>query len=291
MKKFIFDTDWWTDCDDCAALQILCSKHNKGEIELYGVVINAHTEYSVRSVDAFLNENGIKNLPIGIDEKADDFAGKPKYQEILAAYSDRIDYLDGVECYRRLLSSAEQKVDIIAVGFLNVIDELLKSKGDGYSPLNGYELVRDKVGKIWIMGGKWDEDGGCEHNFCNNTRSRIASSYVLENCPVPLVMSGWENGNDIISGRNLDRNSLIFKAFDAIGHGSGRSSWDPMVTLLAVSGDVEGEGYKEIFGKGSVEIETGKNHFTPDEKGKDCYVVMTKPSDFYADRIDEIISK
>lgn len=291
MKKFIFDTDWWTDCDDCAALQLLCKKHNAGEIELYGVIINAYTEYSVRSVDSLLLENGIKNLPIGIDEKADDFNGTPKYQRVTAVGSDRQDYEDGVKCYRRLLSEAEDKVDIIAVGFLNVIDELLKSKGDEYSDLDGLELVRDKVGKIWIMGGKWDEDGGLEHNFCNNDRSRRASAFVLDSCPVPLVLSGWENGNDIISGRFLDKNSVAYKAFETIGHPKGRSSWDPMVTLLAVLGNAEKAGYKEVFGKASVEAETGKNHFIPDESGKDCYVVMTKGSDWYADGIDEIISK
>ena len=55
MKKIIFGTDWWTDCDDAVALRMLARAHNAGEIDLCGIVINACMEDSVRSADAFLN--------------------------------------------------------------------------------------------------------------------------------------------------------------------------------------------------------------------------------------------
>ena len=34
MRKFILDTDWWTDCDDAVAIRLLCNAHIKKEIEL-----------------------------------------------------------------------------------------------------------------------------------------------------------------------------------------------------------------------------------------------------------------
>ena len=55
MREFIFGTDWWTDCDDLAAMRILLRAHKKGEIKLLGVGINACMDKSVASLDAFLH--------------------------------------------------------------------------------------------------------------------------------------------------------------------------------------------------------------------------------------------
>ena len=39
-RKFILDTDWYTDCDDCAALRYLVRKLDGGH-KLLGVNVNA----------------------------------------------------------------------------------------------------------------------------------------------------------------------------------------------------------------------------------------------------------
>ena len=83
MRKFILDTDWWTDCDDAVALRLLCNAHKNREIELIGININACMPYSVPSVDVFTRDCGLE-IPIGIDHSAVDFAGKPSYQKHLA---------------------------------------------------------------------------------------------------------------------------------------------------------------------------------------------------------------
>ena len=40
--------------------------------------------------------------------------------------------------------------------------------------LAGLELIREKVSRIWVMAGKWDEEEGNENNFTRNQRSRTA---------------------------------------------------------------------------------------------------------------------
>ena len=85
MRKFILDTDWWTDCDDAVALRLICRAVKEKTIQLLGIGINACMEYSVASVKGFLKAEGIKeDIPVGIDLNATDFSGDPVYQKRLA---------------------------------------------------------------------------------------------------------------------------------------------------------------------------------------------------------------
>ena len=65
-RKFILDTDWYTDCDDCAALRYLVRKLDGGH-KLLGVNVNAPTEFSYASVKAFLGNEGV-DCPIAVDD-------------------------------------------------------------------------------------------------------------------------------------------------------------------------------------------------------------------------------
>ena len=70
MRHFILGTDWWTDCDDAVALRILARAHQAGEICLDAIAINAAMEYSVPSLEGFLNTEGVKNIQLGLDAEA-----------------------------------------------------------------------------------------------------------------------------------------------------------------------------------------------------------------------------
>ena len=52
-RKFIFDTDWFTDCDDCVALRFLARNLDK-EHQLLGVNVSARSEDAYVSIYAFL---------------------------------------------------------------------------------------------------------------------------------------------------------------------------------------------------------------------------------------------
>ncbi|MBR3768146.1 MAG: hypothetical protein IKL10_07925 [Clostridia bacterium] len=295
MREFIFGTDWWTDCDDLAAMRILLRAHKKGEIKLLGVGINACMEHSAPSVEGFMNLEGVNVIPLGIDLEGTDFEGTHlKYQKNLAPfavnYKKNEDAEDAVRLYRRLLSESDGNVEIVEVGFLQVIANVLLSGGDDISPKSGLELMREKVKKIWVMAGKWDEEGGKEHNFCNNCRSREGAETFCRLCPVPVTFLGFEVGVNIISGNELLYDDFLYKAFCDHGSKNGRSSWDPLTALLALMGDEETAGYDTVSGKAFVDAKTGRNYFTEDKLGLHKYVKLKYEEKYYAYKINELIN-
>lgn len=291
MKSIIFGTDWWTDCDDAVALRLICNYVKEGKVNLLGVGINACMEYSVASLKGFLNAEGLFGIPVGIDLEATDYGGNPPYQKRLAeTYGKNVSNADAknaVSLYREILAAADEKIEIIEVGFLQVISAVLKSGADGISEKTGYELVRDKVSKIWVMAGKWDSDGELEHNFCKTARSRTAGKEFCELCPVPVTFLGWEIGYGVISGGSLPEDDFL--RYVLVDHGSenGRHSWDPMLTLMALIGDEREAGYGVVTGTASVDADTGANHFVENPDGLHKYVVMLKDGAYYENEINK----
>lgn len=294
MRKIIFGTDWGTDCDDAVALRLLTNAHKKGIIELSAIVINNCRDCSVQSLDGFLTLERMEKLPIGIDFDATDYEGPFYYQERLVPfaknYKSNVDAKSAVRVYRETLANSDEKAEIIEVGFLQALAALIESPADDISPLTGEELVKEKVKRIWSMAGRWDIDGGFEYNFANNMRARMGAYTVLEKCPVPITFLGWEVGADVITGGKLDNSDHLYNVLLDYKHPNGRMSWDPMLTLLAITNDNEKAGYATVYGKGSIEIESGKNHFEKDEKGIHSFVVKTKENEYYENEINRIIS-
>ncbi len=294
MRRFILGTDWWTDCDDAVALRLLCKAAKSGRIGLCGIVINACMKDSVASLDGFLTKEGMKNVPIGIDLDGTDFTGtRHSYQGRLTKYAKNYKSNaaaeDGVRLYRRLLAEAEEPLEIIEIGFLQVAAALLLSDPDDISPLNGTELVRAKVKKFWVMAGKWDEEVGSEHNFNNNSRSRRGGSIFCEKCPVPVTFLGFEVGVSVITGGSLNKNDHLYDALCDWGCPEGRCSWDPMTALLAVIGDEAEAGYDTLSGTASVDTEDGSNRFLPDPKGHHRFVIKNKDDSYYRNMINGMI--
>lgn len=293
MKKIILGTDWWTDCDDAVAVRLLCRAAKAGEIDFQGIIINACMEHSVASMKNFLNAEGMAQLPVGIDLEATDFIGKPSYQKGLAALGEPIaneSAEDGVALYRRLLANAEDKIDIIEIGFMNVVAALLESGPDEISPKTGMELVSEKVGRFWVMAGKWDDNPGSEHNFNLCPRARENAHIFCKKCPVPITFLGFEIGVSVITGGNLPEGDVLHQVLQDHGSANGRCSWDPMTALLAVIGDEEQAGYDLVRGKASVDPATGENYFEPAEEGTHCYVIKKFEDAYYEDAINRRIS-
>ncbi len=294
MREFIFGTDWWTDCDDLAAMRIFLRAHKRGEIKLLGVGINACMDLSVASVDGFINLEGVKDIPIGIDLKATDFEGTHlKYQKNLAPfavnYKKNEDAEDSVRLYRRLLSESKGDVHIVEVGFLQAFADLLLSGPDDISPETGLSLVKNKVKKVWVMAGKWDEEGGTEHNFCNNPRSIKGGEVFCRLCPVPVTFLGFEIGIQVVSGNRLSHSDFLYRGFSDHGSEKGRYSWDPMTALMALIGNEEEAGYDTVTGKARLDAETGRNYFTENENGLHRYVKMKFAPEYYSDMINALI--
>lgn len=294
MRKFILDTDWWTDCDDAVALRLICRAVKEKTIQLLGIGINACMEYSVASVKGFLKAEGIKeDIPVGIDLNATDFSGDPVYQKRLAkTFCPDVcnsDAEDAVRLYRRILASEKEKVEIIEIGFTQVLASLLKSGADDISEKSGIELVSERVSKFWIMAGKWDADGEKEHNFCLNARSRVAGKEFCELCPVQVTFLGWEIGYGVITGGHLNENDHLYKVLFDHGSKNGRHSWDPMLVFMAIIGDEEMAGYRTVSGTASVDEQTGANYFVPNVYGSHKFVVKKYGNSYYEEQINNLL--
>ena len=293
MRHMILGTDWWTDCDDAVAIRLLARAHRAGEISLDAVYLDACMDYSLSSLDGFLQAEGIGDIPVAIDREATDFGGHPRYQENMARYAKRYrsneEGEDAARFLRRMLAEAAEPVEILEIGYPQVLASVLESKRDALCPWDGTELFRHKVRKLWMMAGKWDEEGGRENNFARNPRSRKAARIVCEKCPVPITFLGWEIGNTVITGGNLQEGDILKQILTDHGSANGRMSWDPMLCLLAVTGDEGKAGYAAVRGTARVDETDGANYFTEDPNGLHSYVKKTRADDWYRDRIEEKI--
>jgi inosine-uridine nucleoside N-ribohydrolase len=290
MRRFILGTDWGEDCDDAVAVRYLSRKHRAGEIELCGIGLNTRFAQSVPSLIAFLENEGVC-VPVGLDRDCPELNGRITYQKRLAACRPDLtdeDAEDAVRLYRRLLAQAKEPIEIMEVGFLQVIAAALTSGADDLSPLSGIELFREKVAHVWIMGGRWDVDGGKEYNFSRDAVACRAAATLVETCPVPITFLGWEVGATVITGSSLPEGDMLRNVLTDHGSKNGRMSWDPMLVHLATSSDPAAAGYTTVCGTATVEPETGANHFTPGQ-GMHRYVVKAREDSFYAAAIDEVI--
>lgn len=194
--------------------------------------------------------------------------------------------------YRRLLAASDERVDIIEVGFSQVLAALLTSKGDEFSPLCGRDLVAQKVGKLWIMGGHWGLPRGREFNFSAKPKASSAISTVLSLCPVPVTLLGFEVGRDVKSGgilKDTYPNDALYLALCDYHSPNGRSSWDPLTAYLACVGDEGAAGYDVVEGTAAVDAESGYNTFVPSEGGLHRYVTKRYENEVYAQYLDEIL--
>ena len=293
MKNFILGTDWWTDCDDAVALRLLTRAAKAGKIRLLGVAINACMEYSVASLQGFLRADGMKNVPVGIDLNSSDYGGKALYQPRLAAefcpHGSNRDGEDAVRLYRRLLAEATEPVEILEIGFLQVIAAVLESNGDDLSPKTGEELFLEKVRKVWVMGGRWDVPDGKEHNFSRTPRASKAAHTFCRLCPVPVTFLGWEVGYRVLTGGLVQENDHLYHVLRDFGTPKGRDSWDPMLVQLALIGGEQAAGYHAVTGRAEVDAAMGINHFTPDPNGPHAYVIKAQPDSYYAAQINAVL--
>lgn len=244
----IFDTDMGPDYDDVGAIAMLHALADGGQARILATI--ASTKYpNVAAVLSVLNTYlGRPNLPIGVPK------GKAITDKDSQHWSDTIttcyphavrrnaDVPDAVTLYRQLLAKQpDRSVTVISVGFMTNLANLLNSKPDQYSQLSGKELVARKVKQLVSMAGKFP--GGKEYNVFMDTP---ASNVVFANWPTPVLLSGFEIGEQIHSGLPLIRNTRIQKSPvkdvfaismpKAKEDAGGRMSWDQTAVLVGING-------------------------------------------------------
>jgi inosine-uridine nucleoside N-ribohydrolase len=244
----IFDTDMGPDYDDVGAITILHALADQKQATILATI--ASTNYpNVSQVLSVLNTYFNRpSIPIGVPKgKAVSDKDTQHWSDTLVArYPHSVrsnnDVPDAVALYRRILAGQPNKsVTIVTVGFLTNLANLLNSKPDQYSKLSGKELVAQKVKQVVSMAGKFPS--GKEYNVHRDTPS---SKIVFEQWPTPMLLSGFEIGEQIHSGLPLIQNSSIknspikdvfrISIPKAKEDQNGRMSWDQTAVLVGIKG-------------------------------------------------------
>lgn len=254
-EKIVMDVDLAEDVDDAGAMAVLHALADAGEAEILGVLISSRNEWVGPCLDAINTWYGRPDLPIGYQRGhvygyAND---KDSHRETPSKYAEPVakafphdlgrssDAPPAAELCRRLLSGQPDKsVTIVTTGFLTNLKDLLDSRPDQHSPLDGEALVRAKV-KQWVcMGGIFPQgkfqNGGGEYNLMWDT---IASVRAINDWPTPIVFSGWEIGAPIKVGARLGEASEANPVRACYRHYNGlqnREAWDQTAVLYAVRG-------------------------------------------------------
>jgi len=302
-RPVIFDTDWWTDVDDAVAVRVLLWAERAGLVDIVSVIVNAVNSTSASSLSAFLDYEGRGNLCIGLEKDATDYSGTPSYHQTILdnwtykKYSSNNDCMDSNDVYIQSLLSLPSgvKADIFSVGYPNALSRLLDAtniSGNGQSYNTGADLVREKVGTLYMMAGKYPS--GTENNFRRSARSRAAGYNICKNWPTKIVFLGSEIGEDVLTGGGLDEDDLLYKviyAHDPSEAVNGREAWDNMLVLLGAYADYDAAGYTVVRGVNSVDKSTGTNTFTENSSGNHYYVVKKHPDKWYQKQINSILKK
>lgn len=281
----IFDTDMGPDYDDVAALTVLHALADKNEAKILATISSNLDSLVVPCIDVINTYFGRSEIPIGTTTsgvKQGDYWHKEKWTEALVAkYPHRIkstkDVPCSVEVYRKILASEpDTSVVIITVGFLTNLANLLESKPDEYSQLNGRELVTKKVKRLVAMAGHFPY--GKEFNVCSDSD---ASSKVFAEWETPIILSGFEIGEKILTGKRLIKSNIsetpaktVYSICMKQGDFDGRSSWDQTTVLVGVRGT---EKYFNTI-KGCINIyPDGSNTWNNDSNGRHEYLIWKMP--------------
>ncbi|AKD53526.1 nucleoside hydrolase [Spirosoma radiotolerans] len=244
----IFDTDMGPDYDDVGAITMLHAFADAGQARILATI--ASTNYAnVAPVLSVLNTYFNRpNVPIGVPKgKAIGDRDTQHWSDTLVAHyphaiKSNDATPDAVALYRQILAKQpDHSVTVITVGFLTNLANLLNSPADKYSPLSGKALAAKKIKQVVSMAGKFP--AGREYNvFRDSTSSKI----VFANWPTPILMSGFEIGEQIHSGLPLTQNARIqhspvkdvfrISLPKAAEDKNGRMSWDQTAVLVGVKG-------------------------------------------------------
>jgi hypothetical protein len=231
--KVIFDADMSSDWDDIGAIAALHALADLGECEIIGMMVSSTDGGAANSMDVIGTYYGRPNIPVGVRSGMNGPAG---FNGTLSVeFPHDLNYTQcppATTLYRQLLAgAADNSITIIATGYLTNLRTLLESPADSISPLNGLQLVAQKVKLLSCMGGSYPSGG--EFNF----KVTPDDTYVVVNqWPAAVIYSGSGIGTPLGTGGRLmskPAGSPIRRVWELKG-GADHPSYDQTAVYYAV---------------------------------------------------------
>lgn len=292
-KPVILDMDFSSDVDDVCALRVAANADAIGEISLKAVTLSVkeQNDLNIKAVDGILKYQGFKNILYGT-------LSQPVYDEspywnVLAGYSDG-DYVTdtAVNVWRKVISESDRRVDIITTGYLMNFVDFCKSEPDEVSELSGMEMLNERVGNVYIVGGSWTD--GYDNNFFFYEEARRSVQWILDNVNRPLFFIDNKVGGPVLCGAKLEHeypDDPVSKALMAFGTDYGRAAWDPFSMYICAY--VDNKEQLEELGLGIMpinfgfDITTGENHWSEAESSNFYRIHrINEDLQYYADMLD-----
>lgn len=294
-KNVILDSQWIADTDEYRGLRILAWAHSKQIINLLAVT-NSFNTTGVTNPDApqivsqILTTQGVNGvlLSSGPTTTQVTIASTTVGAFLTQAFSplrrlrSSLGLNTSVPVLRQALASASTPVDICCQGTGNNLYDLLNSLGDSISPLSGAQLIQQKVGTLYWVGGQYPLSTapvGAEFNFGNvpgfTTTLWPITAFLLANWPTPITFIGFEMGPPFSCGAYdflTPTDPIGFLAgVNATGQ-FGRQGWGTVASLVALQGPAKA-GFTTVKGTNTINVTTGFNTFIPNNNGPHSYVV------------------
>lgn len=287
--SIIFDTDMGPDYDDIGAITLLHAMADSGECNILATIASNKHQYIAAVLNVMNTYFKRPAIPIGVvSGNAVSVQAGQKWDSMLVAdYPHKIksnaEAQDALKLYRKILSAQPDKsVTIVTVGFLTNMANLLQSPPDQYSPLNGKELITQKVKLLVSMAARFDSEMGKFKEF-NVVEDAAASVTAFSNWPTPIIFSGFEIGWKIITGLPIVNNTAISHSpvKDVFARSlpmdpndkNGRMSWDETAVLVAV------RGYQKYFSvvQGTIICNADGSNGWDKNGHRDHYLVQKMP--------------
>lgn len=235
--QLILDTDIGPDCDDVGALALLHILARQHPTDFLAMTNCTSNPYACGTIDAINRCYGNPNIPIGTYEKPGflEDGDSQKYNRYITqnyenAYRPPSTPPGALSVLKKALREAEDKtVTFLSIGPLNNVANLIRDS-------EGYCLVKDKVRCLVSM------STGLVKPEWNVVMDIPAAQTVFEKWPSPIVISVYETGASIITGRSfgsmpVDHPLPVAYRLHADGDEKrGRMSWDLTAAWYALAG-------------------------------------------------------
>ena len=297
--KILFDTDIGCDCDDAGAMAVLHELANQGECSILAVTHCCAGEYNAGCIDAINRYFGRPEIPVGIFHPEDhvvtqwrDVYARSVARRFPNRFSSGKACPGTVEALRAALAKAEDgEVTFVATGSLYSMARLLESPPDEISPLSGEELVRRKILRTVVMGGRfhsqWPQPIFVGDNYRVDAEFNIlcdipATRKVCDRWPGELVLCSYEIGLALHTGARLQTRgnpeNPVRACYEFWGKESGdigRESWDLATMLYAIRPSA---GYWKLHEYGRIRIsEDGITLWEKDSVGRQTFLIENAP--------------